>query len=503
MVTPITPTINNQVNTPKTSKASIFYINDIHGQISNMERLKSASDSFDKSTADDKTTKLKFSSGDILLGESIQLNKLAVQFQNAIGINASAIGNHECDVTSKDFVDLTKDAKYKMLGLNIKMAPESPLNSVISKSYIEEKDGEKYGVIGLMPYDLFNRIKHKSKEKEFQINDISTTTKELQQEIDKFKAQGINKIIVLSHTGYKNDIQIAKETSGIDIILGGHSHDLINGIEKDKNLITSKSGEPVIITQGGRDGNYFGILNVEFNQDGVITKAQNNTTPSMNFRKNLPMKILTDLFLGKSPTVGTIAKEHQVSQKVLTEENPNANFIADAIKSELGTDIVIVNSANLRGNFEKGPITERDIKNILPFKNKVTIIKINEKELVDSIAQSAISLTKSDNKPGIFQVSGLKYTLNKRGELLNLKFIDKSGTENTIDTKNPNSFKTYSIAVDDFIAKGGDGFDMLNKYNQPDTIKYEFDKDKLVAEYIQKQTTPIEIKPDGRIQIID
>ena len=60
----------------------------------------------------------------------------------------------------------------------------------------------------------------------------------------------------------EKDKRIAQETSGIDIIIGGHTHDLLQGIEEGKNLLYSKSNEPVIITQAGKDGEYFGDLKI-------------------------------------------------------------------------------------------------------------------------------------------------------------------------------------------------------------------------------------------------
>ena len=404
------------ITPPNTTKTSIFYINDIHGQVGNMQRIKTAADSFDSFTPQEKTDKFKFSSGDILLGEDINVNKMAVKFQNSIGLNATAVGNHEFDISPEALADLTKNAKYKMLGFNSTIDPKNPLKSSIIKSYVEEKDGTKYGVIGLMPFDIFTRLKYKEKFDGVKINDISTTIKDLQAEVDKFQKDGINKVIILSHAGYTNDLKIAKEVSGIDVILGGHSHDLIQDIKTGKNLVYSKNGEPVIITQAGRDGNNFGILNLEFNDKGVITKAQNNVTKTQNFAKSAPMKYITETIFGKAEQVGTIASASAFPEKVLVEENPHASFLADAIRSELKTDIGMVNSANLRGGFEVGPVDTRDISSITPFRNKMTIIKINEKELVDALNWGAKSMTTPDNKPGIMQVSGLKYTVSKKRE---------------------------------------------------------------------------------------
>ena len=77
--------------------------------------------------------------------------------------------------------------------------------------------------------------------------------------VNNLKKQGINKIIVLSHQGIKNDKRLAQETEGIDIIFGAHTHDLIEGIKDGVNLFQSKSGEPTVFTQAGKDGENVGI----------------------------------------------------------------------------------------------------------------------------------------------------------------------------------------------------------------------------------------------------
>ena len=144
--------------TQKTTKTSIFYVNDVHSNLNNIAKLKSASDSFDAFTPSDKTDKLKFSAGDIGVGRDANFSKVGVMFQNSIGIMASAGGNHEFDLKKHELVDVLKDSKYKVLGLNVEMPQDSETNKElrkdIIKSYVQEQDGTKYGVIGLMPFDF-------------------------------------------------------------------------------------------------------------------------------------------------------------------------------------------------------------------------------------------------------------------------------------------------------------------------------------------------------------
>lgn len=83
---------------------------------------------------------------------------------------------------------------------------------------------------------------------------------------------------------------MAQETDGIDIVLGAHTHDLYKGVKEGENLLYSKSGEPVVLTQIGKDGEYVGVLNAVFNKDGILTKVQNNVMRTGSFTRKLPLK---------------------------------------------------------------------------------------------------------------------------------------------------------------------------------------------------------------------
>lgn len=494
-----------QVTTPKTTRTSIFYINDIHSNLQNLERLKSASDEFDTFTPAEKTDKLKFAAGDVGVGRDANFNKVGVFFENSTGIMASAGGNHEFDLNKKDLVEVLKDAKYKFMGINAEIPQDSEINKTLSKdiikSYIQEQNGDKYGIIGLLPFDFKMHLSDPDEYRDLNILTIEKTIPIMQKEIDAMKKQGVNKIIVLSHVGYSEDVKLAKSLEGIDVILGGHTHDLIKGIENGKNLFYSKkTGEPTIITQAGKNGDYFGVLNLEFNEKGVITKAQNNVTETESFPKSPIMEYFIDKILGQPNVVGIIKSVPKHKHTLITE-NPTVNFLADTERSELGTDLVMINSANIRANMEEGKLTDRDLKIITPFDNKLWIVKMTEKELVDAVQTGGNSLATVDNMPGILQFSGLEYTLSKTGEVKAMTFVDNKGNKTKIDVNNPNPFKTYTVTVDDYIAKGGNGY-LVNKENDVIT-KFNFDKNKLVADYLKKHPEPVVISQEKRITFLD
>lgn len=492
----------NPTNQSNNIKTSIFYINDYHGKSINMERTITASNQFDflnKKKHD--TDILKLSSGDIMIGEDFKTNGLAILFQKVMGITASALGNHEFDM-QKNIKTVLPQINYNLLSCNIKTAPQNPLSNIVKKSIIEEKNGHKYGIIGTTPIDLYKRSKQGIIQQEIQVSKIKETIIDIQNEVNNLQKQGINKIILLSHLGLNFDKIIANQTQGIDVILGGHSHELVLDIKEGKNLFYSKTGEPVVITQAGRDGKNFGILNLEFDKNGIIKKVQNNVGYTKDFKRNAPVKHIFDKIFGDRETYGYIKSAPEPLKNDLIEPNPHAYFITDCIKKDLNADIAILPSANIRGFFEAGKVDTRILADILPFQNKLYKIKYSEKEIVDAIKLAGKSFTNVANKPGIFYTSGLEYSINKNGKIKSMSFIDKNGKKRPIDINNPREDKYYTTILNDYCAQGNDGFKDLNK---PEQIieKYDFDATKCIREILKQSKEPIEVKDDGRIKILN
>ncbi len=484
------------------AKTSIFYLNDVHGKMTNMERIKTVSDVFDKSPKDENTARLKLASGDIILGANFISNMVASKFLNWIGVSANALGNHELDVVPSRLAELLKNANFKLLAINASVAPTSPMAGKIQKSTIEERDGQKFGIIGVAPSDMAERVKLNDSMKDIKIDDFDTTIRKVQEEVNNLRSKGINKIILLSHSGLKQDKKIAQETEGIDIIIGGHSHEMIKDIKQGENLFYSKSGEPVVITQAGKDGENVGVLNVEWTDDGVLSKVQNNVINTRKFNRTLPSRTAVEEIIGKPEILGTVAYADPEPKNRLIANNPHGNLIADAMRQELGTEIAILNAGNIRGHFDVGKVDSRLINDITPFEDKMLVGSLSEKDIVDALKVGGKSLVSHNSKPGILLVSGMKYTLNDKGELLDLSYQDKDGNEHKIDVNNPDPNHKLTCAMDDFFATGGDNY--LPSNENPDFIikKYDVDKNKLACDYIRKMKQPLEIRDDRRVNIV-
>ena len=483
---------------------SVGYVNDLHGHTNNMLRILTGLKG-----------DLKLSAGDNDIGDEKNqaVHKATTKFLNLADIKASALGNHEIDTTQKDCIDSIARFKGDMLSINYKKEPienqsqedieklgRAELDKHLKNSTIVEVKGEKIGLIGASPMDMMERLTHPNYYTDSYIDELEDTLEEIQEEVNLLKSQGVNKIILLSHLGNKRDKITAKHIDGIDVIIGGHSHELIEGIKENENLFYTKSGEPVVITQAGRDGNYFGELNLVFDKKGVITKAQNNVAETRLFEKNIVNQYIFDDILGKPETVGYI-KQAPPPPNSLIEENPHANFVCDVMKIETNSDIAIWQHGGVRSFFHKGPVNSSEIKDISPFLDYVVIADVSEKRIVEMFKDAIESSYKSSaKKPGLLAVSGLEYTVDpKKGKLTEMTYVDKEGNEYEFDIENPSETKKFRVVADEFLMSAGADYKILATEDEY-VEQFDFDKDYLVCQYLKKHKDPIIINQTGRIE---
>lgn len=492
-------------NSPNVDKfeMSVGYVNDIHGQTNNMMRILTGI------KAD-----LKLSGGDNDIGDEKNdaVHRATTKFLNIADIKGSALGNHELDTTQKDCIDSIKKFDGDFLAINfskddlaqqnieeINKFGRADLDKYLKKSKIVEVKGEKIGLVGASPMDMFERLTHPDYYKDCHIDDLEDTIDSIQEEINKLKEQGVNKIILLSHLGFKRDKVVAENTEGIDVIIGGHTHELIKDIQEGENLLYSKSGEPVIITEAGKDGNYFGKLNLTFDKDGVILKAQNNLGETRIFHKNMINQYVFDEILGVPDKVGYVIQAPPPPTSLI-EENPHANFVCDVMKETTDSDIALWHNCGVRNFFHEGVVDSRDIKDIAPFLDRIVVAEVSEKKLVEMF-EHAIEATYENpaHKPGLIAVSGLNYTVNPDDkELVAMNFIDKAGNEVKIDIENPRADKKYKLVCDEFLMSAGADYDVLATEDEYIEM-FPYDKDVMVCNYLKKLNKPISINQTGRI----
>lgn len=495
----------------KPSQLSLFHMNDFHGQSIRMERAYSANQAFQSGKLqkanifDDSlpVDKLRLCSGDMFLGDNPRRIAMVNEFLNSIGVIASAVGNHECDSSVSDFADIVNGKNYRLLSANIHPHEENVINDVISDSFIVEINGNKYGIIGVSPIDFMKHTSRPDEISTFNLDDFDSTIKEIQSDIGTIKQAGVNKIILLSHLGVEYDKLIAQCVNDLDVILGGHTHTLFNDVKEGENLFYSPKGEPVLIVQSGKDGEYIGVPNLKFNEFGQLTDIDYRVIRTDDYRRSDEMRSSFEKYFDDAKPLGVIKSVESDCESIYTGENPHASFMLDCLRAELDTDLAVMNAAAMRNEFFEGQVKSYDLENISPFTDNIIVIQVSEKELVKAIeGKVKETILSPTSRPGILQISGMKYKFNnKSGELISLSIVDKLGNEKAIDINNP-SEKLYTVAVNSFCAS--DEYSGMGLKHRCDNAIKDFDCDikKFVSDWLLKQDDSIVIKNDGRIQSV-
>ena len=257
---------------------------------------------------------IKIHAGDALTGDlyyTLGEGKAEAATMNSICFDTMTLGNHEFDNQDaglKKFIDFLNNndsntnipvckTKTQVLSANTNFGASSPLyKSDLVKPYtIIEKEGQKIALIGLT---VAGKTKNSSRP-----NADTTFSDELitaQNIIDNLKKQGINKIIIQSHVGYEVDLDLAAKLSGVDVIVGGDSHTLIDD-DKLKNygltpqgkyptLIKNKDNQTTCIVTAWQYAYEVGQLKVNFDKDGNVTacNGQANLLLGDSFKRAEP-----------------------------------------------------------------------------------------------------------------------------------------------------------------------------------------------------------------------
>lgn len=181
-----------------------------------------------------------------------------IELMNAMGYNAVGVGNHEFDFGVENLARIAKKANFPILCSNYDFTGTACEGVIIPSATIEVK-GVKIGLFALSPNpagliakDYYAGIKY--------LSPIETANKYAH----LLRQMGCDIVICLSHLGYEmpnddcDDKRLAAATSGIDIILGGHSHTYFETPAKT----TNKEGKEVLLQQMNKNGRYLGVMEI-------------------------------------------------------------------------------------------------------------------------------------------------------------------------------------------------------------------------------------------------
>jgi 5'-nucleotidase / UDP-sugar diphosphatase len=354
------------------------------------------------------------------------------------------------------------------------------------------RGGEKLGLIGLTPQDTDELASPGP-------NIIFTDpVQAVQGEVDKLTEMGVNKIIVLSHSGYGVDQKVAAETTGVDIIVGGHTNTLLsNTNERAEGPYPTMVGSTAIVSAYAY-GKFLGELNVTFDDDGNITEAkgeplimdggvhEHEATKARIAEAAAPLEEIRQRVVAN--TAEAIDGERGSCRAM---ECAMGNIIADAMLDRVkdqGIQIAIQNGGGIRASIDAGDVTMGEVLTVLPFQNTLSTFQVSGETIIAALENG---VSQHEEGAGRFpQVAGMTYAFDVSKEP-GSRISDVMVGGAPIDPA-----KMYGVVSNNYVRNGGDGYkmfrDAMNAYD------YGPDLADVTAEYMAKMG-PVKPMLDGRI----
>lgn len=479
----------------------ILHTNDTHSQIDpasdglgGIRRRKALIDSV-RST---NSNVLLIDAGDAVQGTlyfKIGGGRVEQQLMNALGYDLRILGNHEFDNGVDSLATILSEAKSQFLATNYDL-DKSPLKNRFDKYAIKEYDGRRIGfiAINLAPKGMIAEGNYDGVEYLDAVKAANATAWWLKH-IEK-----CDLVVAITHIGYNpvtgmGDVKLASESEDIDIIIGGHSHDLIKpGDARMQYLIPNRNGREVLVTQEGKAGKNVGQITIDLDNLSssysvipVDSRWDSRTDQSLD-QIIAPYTAGIDSLMTRTPVARTRREFSNSSAELLNWTTDVVLELGRGLAS--GVDFAILNKGGLRRNMPKGTVHEGQILDMIPFNNRVQVLDIKGSDLLEAFRVMAIA-----DGNGVSKGVEIVYT---PGTEANRK-QDASLVSATLNGKPIDADRTYRIATIDYLAGGGDYMTSLRNHTlvaSSDRMLYDD-----VLRYLRSGKGLKTINPDSTVRM--
>ncbi len=434
---------------------------------------------------------------------TLHKGQAAAEIMNALQYDAMALGNHEFDDGPEVLGAFADTARFPVLLANADYSNEPHLRDVLKPSTILQAGNLQVGVIGVAPADTGEQPSAGPNITFF--DPISA----IENEVKNLRSQGVNKIIVISHSGYALDQEIAQKVAGIDVIVGGNSNTVLSNVIENSDgpyptMVDAPDGGKTAIVQAGSFGKYLGELTVTFDEDGTLLSANGDLIPTKpDVVKDTEMDALVAQLAAplepfRNSVVTTLAGHLDGTRETCrAQECSMGNLLADATLHFLdNTDatVAIQSGGGLRASLDPGDVTHSDILTVLPFQNTLATLQLTGAEIIAALENG---VSRVEENAGRFpQIAGMRFTWDPAA-------APNTGRIQSVDVLENGQFlpidkdKTYRVATNRYMMSGGDGYSVFAEKGID--IKDEgISLDLVVSGYLQNMA---EYEPvlDGRI----
>lgn len=378
--------------------------------------------------------------------------KVEEEIMNILGVDVQILGNHEFDNGIDSLAAMLAGSRAEKITSNYDLSA-TPLKDMFSPYTVKEYEGKKIGIIGINvdPVGMVAKGNYDGLEFLPIVASANLTAEKLKKDV------GVDAVIALTHIGYNpagliGDSVLATNSRDIDIIIGGHSHDVIDpetATGARRSRLTNLDGDEVLVVQTGKSGRNIGKIEINLDSLGlggrpdyqlirIDGRYDGYNDPELAAMLE-PYTAGVDSLMHE--WVGTATHDMKTSEPEL--QNYFTDFIFDeGSKLISGVELAIANKGSLRTDIHAGKLSKGQIINLEPFKNFITVVDVKGSDLAsvfDVMAYTrgnGVSRNVSarygvrDGKPAAFDV------------LIEGKRIDPE--------------RTYRVATIDYLANGGD-----------------------------------------------
>ena len=416
--------------------------------------------------------------GDAVQGDTIgnlSNGEYIIDIMNEVGYDVATPGNHEFDYGMDQFFALTEQANFPYVSANF---VDNDGNTVLDPYVIKDVAGVKIAFVGISTPKTITTSTPKYFQDDngnyiYAFQQDETGEKlyaAVQSAVDAARAEGAQFVIALAHLGIEEDCspwtssEVIVNTTGIDAVLDGHSHSMIQG-EKVKN----KDGAEVLLSSTETKLAYIGCLTIK--DDGSMSTTLISDNGMKEFIGGIQEEFeeLVNTVVA-STDVDLIIKDPASGERIVRVTETNlGDLCADAYRAISGADVAIVNGGGVRADIPAGDITYGQIIAVHPFGNEMCVVECTGQEILDALELGCSKLPAESG--GFLQVSGMTYTVDLNVESTvkldeNGMFVSVEGERRvkdvTIGGEPLDPEKTYTLASHNYKLKDcGDGYSMF------------------------------------------
>lgn len=295
-----------------------------------------------------------------------------VPAMNALALDAMAV-HWEFAYGPEGVCDLAKLLDYPVLAINCHRQADDQL--LFPPYRIVERSGLRVAIIGLAC-----PIVDKTMPASFSAGVYFTIgNRELPRWIAHVRQEEkADLVVVLSHLGFPQDVKLAGEVDGVDVLVSGHTHNRM-----DEAIVVNGT----VIFQSGCHGSFVGRLDVEIKEGKVASHRHQLIPVDASLAEQPEVVDLIDSAIRNEPTdlsqtVGQItAALHRYAMLSSTMDD----VLLEAIAEAAGTRIAFSNGWRYGAPIPPGPVTVNDLWNIIPTNPPVSVVELTGAEIVEML----------------------------------------------------------------------------------------------------------------------